>query len=95
MPAIPSSMNTTGAPSHGKHGPPVLKLTTSLSVPGSLPWHAFMQPPTVRILALSILVRMHGSVIPSATVPIVGYGIGSGAGAAGVRHTLTAMPVIW
>ncbi|WP_437690511.1 hypothetical protein [Sorangium sp. So ce176] len=38
---------------------------------------------------------MHGSMIPSATVPIVGYRIGSGLGAAGVRHTLTAMPVIW
>jgi hypothetical protein len=65
-----------------------------LSVPGSLPWQAFMQPPTVRILWPSIFVRMHGSMIPSATVPIVGYGMGSGEGAAGVRQTLTAMPVI-
>ncbi|XXU79872.1 hypothetical protein WMF41_21590 [Sorangium sp. So ce1151] len=53
-----------------------------------------MQPPTVRIFAPLIFVRMHGSMIPSATVPIVGYGIGKGLGAAGVRQTLTAMPVI-
>ncbi|XXS94858.1 hypothetical protein WMF28_26370 [Sorangium sp. So ce590] len=72
MPAMPSSMSTLGAPSQGKQGPPVLRLTSSLSVPGSLPWHAFMQPPTVRIFAPSIFVRMHGSMIPSATVPIVG-----------------------
>ncbi|XXZ27168.1 hypothetical protein WME89_28315 [Sorangium sp. So ce321] len=45
-------------------------------------------------MAPSIFVRMHGSVMPSATVPIVGYGMGKGDGAAGVRHTLTAMPVI-
>jgi len=36
IPAMPSSMKTTGAPSHGKQGPAVLRLTTSLSVPGSL-----------------------------------------------------------
>ena len=36
---------------------------------------------TVRILAPSIFVRMHGSIMPSATVPNVGYGIGSGLGA--------------
>ncbi|WP_437774301.1 hypothetical protein [Sorangium sp. So ce1097] len=54
-----------------------------------------MQPPTVRIFAPSIFVRMHGSMIPSATVPIVGSGMGNGLGAAGVRHTLTAIPVIW
>ncbi|MFT3770325.1 MAG: hypothetical protein QM820_33270 [Minicystis sp.] len=93
IPAMPSSMNTMGAPSHGKHGPQVLRLTISLSVPGSFPWHLLMHPPTVRILAPSILVRMHGSVIPSMTDPKVGYGIGNGAGAAGVRQTLTASPV--
>ncbi|XXY18541.1 hypothetical protein WME88_02655 [Sorangium sp. So ce216] len=37
IPAIPSSMSTFGAPIHGKHGPPVLRLNVSFNVPGSLP----------------------------------------------------------
>ncbi len=37
IPTIPSSISTTGAPMMMKLGPPVLRLTTSLSVPGSLP----------------------------------------------------------
>jgi hypothetical protein len=72
----------------------VLRLTTSLSVPGSLPWQFFVQLPTVSTFAPSIFVRMHSSMTPSDTVAIVGYGSGSGLGAAGVKHTLTASPVI-
>src|SRR4051812_9461797 len=94
IPAIPSSMNTMGAPMIGKHGPVVLRLTTSFKVPGSLPWQFLVQLPTVSTLAPSILVRIHSSITPSDTEAIVGYGMGSGAGAAGVRHTLTARPVI-
>jgi hypothetical protein len=37
IPAIPSSINTTGAPMIRKLGPDVLRLTTSFSVPGSFP----------------------------------------------------------
>lgn len=93
MPAMPNSMRMSGAPSHGKHGPVILRLTISRSVPGSLPWHLDMHPPTVRIFEPLIFVRMHGSVIPSAVLPNVGYGMGRGAGAAGVKHTLTAKPI--
>ncbi|MEZ4297362.1 MAG: hypothetical protein R3B70_20525 [Polyangiaceae bacterium] len=94
MPAIPSSMNTIGAPRIGKQGPVVLRLTTSFSVPGSLPWQFFVQLPTVSTFAPSIFVRRHSSITPSATEAKVGYGIGNGLGAAGVKHTLTANPVI-
>jgi hypothetical protein len=35
-------------------------------------------------------------VIPSDTEAVSGYGIGNGLGAAGVRHTLTAIPTtLW
>ncbi|MCU0687909.1 MAG: hypothetical protein MUF34_37640 [Polyangiaceae bacterium] len=89
---MPSSMNTLGAPISGGLGPVVLRLTTSLSVPGSLPWHVFMHEPTVMTGAPLTLVRIAGSIDPSDTLPTNGYGIGSGLGAAGVVQTLTAMP---
>src|SRR4051812_39532904 len=91
IPIIPSSQRTIGAPSTRKHGPVVLRLTTSFSVPGSFPWQVFSTEPTVAILAPLILVRIGESPMPSIEVANTGYGIGSGAGAAGVRHTLTAI----
>ncbi|XXY53711.1 hypothetical protein WME91_21485 [Sorangium sp. So ce269] len=48
----------------------------------------------MRIFAPLIFVRIGASITPSATVPMVGYGMGRGLGAAGVVHTLTAIPVI-
>src|SRR4051812_3503340 len=76
-----------------KHGPVVLRLTTSFSVPGSLPWHVFSTDPTVPISAPLILVRIGASPMPSIELATTGYGIGSGAGAAGVKQTLTAIGV--
>ena len=43
------------------------------------------------ISAPLILVRIGASPIPSIELARTGYGIGSGAGAAGVKHTLTAI----
>jgi hypothetical protein len=91
---MPSSVSTVGMPMSGTHGPPVLRLTTSFSVPGSLPWHFEITPPTVRIGLPLILVRVGASPMPSAGLAVNGYGNGMGLGAAGVVHTLTAAPTI-
>ncbi|MGD0679015.1 MAG: hypothetical protein ABSC94_26725 [Polyangiaceae bacterium] len=92
----PSSQITVNAPVSGAVGPDVLRLRTSLSVPGSLPWHTFATDPTVAAFTPHTLVRRGESAIPSETDPVSGYGIGSGDGAAGVRHTLTAIPtMVW
>src|SRR5262249_9458706 len=53
------------------------------------------QAPTVMILAPLIFVRDGGSFAPSAELASTGYGTGTGLGAAGVVHTLTAHGVIW
>ena len=94
MPVMPSSVRTTGAAMSGNEGPAVLKLTISLPVPGSLPWHTLITPPTVRMISPIIFVRIGESLSPSDTVPTSGYGIGAivTGGGTGVRHTLTAMP---
>jgi hypothetical protein len=51
--------------------------------------------PTVHNGTPFTFVRNVPSPMPSDVVPINGYGIGSGLGAAGVKHTLTAIPVTW
>jgi hypothetical protein len=93
IPIIPSSQITVGVPSKIVTGPPVLRLTTSFSVPGSLPWQVFNTDPTVAISAPLIFVRIGASAIPSTDCATTGYGIGSGLGAVGVVHTLTASGV--
>src|SRR6202012_6081125 len=91
----PSSQMTVKAPVSGAQGPPVLRETTSFRVPGSLPWQALATEPMVAELVPATFVRSGESAIPSPTLPIVGYGIGTGDGAIGVMQTLTAMPTIW
>jgi hypothetical protein len=88
IPIIPSSQITVGAPSRIVTGPAVLRLTTSFSVPGSLPWHVFSTEPTVATAAPLIFVRIAASPIPSTELATTGYGMGKGLGAAGVVHTL-------
>jgi hypothetical protein len=72
IPTIPSSMKTIGAPMITKQGPLVLRLTTSFSVPGSLPWQVFSTEPTVAILEPLILVRSGSSTMPSTELATTG-----------------------
>jgi hypothetical protein len=68
----PSSQSTVNAPVVGGHGPAVFRLTTSFSVPGSLPWHALRHEPIVAPLTPLILVRIGESWMPSETVAVRG-----------------------
>jgi hypothetical protein len=72
MPIIPSSRSTMGAPMMMKQGPAVLRLTTSFSVPGSLPWQVFTTLPTVAQGAPLTRDRIAASVSPSPTFPMTG-----------------------
>jgi hypothetical protein len=72
MAAGPSSMSTVNAPVSGAHGPPVLRLTTSFSVPGSLPWHVLRTDPIVAQLVPLTFVRSGESAMPSDTVAVSG-----------------------
>ena len=65
-------MSTMGAPMTRKHGPEVLRLSTSLSVPGSLPWQVLSTEPTVPMGAPLIFVRIGGSPIPSTELATTG-----------------------
>ena len=72
MPIIPSSQRTIGAPMMRKQGPAVLRLRTSLRVPGSLPWQVLITEPTVATFEPLILVRIAGSTMPSTELPTTG-----------------------
>ena len=70
--AMPPPIHTVGAPSRTGTGPPMLCETTSLSAPGSLPWHALSAEPTVPVGAPPILVREGAPAIPSLELPVTG-----------------------
>lgn len=98
MPVLPvnagalPSIFTVGLPDRMKPFPPVVILTTSFCVPGSLPVHDATSDPTQKIgffFMFTVFVWSFVLLVPLGVV--IGYGIGIGLGAAGVMQTLGAM----
>src|SRR4051794_13529587 len=88
--AIPPSKNTVGAPRAAQAFPEVLKVTMSFCVPASLPCTAA----TSELVLIDLLPSIFTSSQPGSRLlvdPMIGYGIGSGLGAAGVMHTFGAI----
>src|SRR4051812_17094119 len=92
--AIPPSKKTVGAPSTAQALPPVLKVMMSFCVPASLPCTAA----TWELVLIDFLPSIFTSSQPGSRLlvdPMIGYGIGSGLGAAGVMQTLGAIGTTW